>query len=85
MANFTKDNIYKIEKWVEYMNSGHYGNSKDIVDTYNQVFDGVKKKQPYTTCGSCLRRCVIQMANALQEYKQTRKKTTTKPKKTIEQ
>lgn len=67
--NFNQENISKIIKWKEYVDNGHYGSSKDIVDTYNEVFDGIKQKQPYTSCGSCLRRCVMTMFNAYQEYK----------------
>ena len=56
-------NIQKIYK--SYIDNGHYGNSRDIVDMYNKVFEGVRQKQPYTTCGSCLRRCVKLMYEEL--------------------
>lgn len=85
MANFTEENIYKIEKWVEYINNGHYGNARDIVDTYNSVFDGVKQKQNYTNCGSCLKRCVITMNNALNEYRQSLKTNETEVVETVEE
>lgn len=55
----------KIQTWVEAMSKGAYGNSKDIVDTYNAIFQGIKPKQNYTTCGSCLRRCIGAMATQL--------------------
>lgn len=55
----------KIQTWVEAMKKGAYGNSKDIVDTYNVIFEGIKPKQNYTTCGSCLRRCINTMATQL--------------------
>lgn len=54
-----------IKTWKSYIDSGHYGNSRDIVDLYNKVFEGVRQKQPYTTCGSCLRRCVKLMYEEL--------------------
>lgn len=54
-----------IKTWKSYIDNGHYGNSRDIVDMYNKVFEGVRQKQPYTTCGSCLRRCVKLMYEEL--------------------
>lgn len=56
----------KINTWVEAMKKGAYGNSKEIVDTYNAIFQGIKPKQNYTTCGSCLRRCINTMNTQLQ-------------------
>lgn len=56
----------KINTWVEAMNKGAYGNSKEIVDTYNIIFENIKPKQNYTTCGSCLRRCITTMNTQLQ-------------------
>lgn len=55
----------KINTYVEAMNKGAYGNSREIVDTYNAIFEGIKPKQNYTTCGSCLRRCIGAMATQL--------------------
>lgn len=56
----------KINMWSEALKKGAYGNSKDIVDTYNAIFQGIKPKQNYTTCGSCLRRCINTMNTQLQ-------------------
>lgn len=61
------ENKEKILSWVETMNKGGYGNSKEIVDTYNYIFEGIKPKQNYTTCGSCLRRCITTMNTQLQD------------------
>lgn len=61
------ENKEKILSWVETINKGGYGNSKEIVDTYNYIFQGVKPKQNYTTCGSCLRRCICAMNQQLQD------------------
>lgn len=68
--NLNDEVIRKIELWVEYCNNGHYGSSKDIVDTYNLVFEGIKQKQAPTSCGSCLRRCVFNMRDALKAYRE---------------
>ena len=54
-----------IRTWKKYIDNGNFGNSRDIVDMYNKVFEGEKQKQPYTTCGSCLRRCVRMMYDKL--------------------
>lgn len=69
MSKFTEENIKLIETWKGYLDNGHYGNAKSIVDTYNEVFEGERQKQPYTSCGGCLRRCVMTMWNALEEHK----------------
>lgn len=60
------ENKEKILNWLEAMNKGAYGNSKEIVDTYNYIFENIKPKQNYTTCGSCLRRCISIMNTQLQ-------------------
>lgn len=69
-TRFTEENINLIKTWKEYVDKGHYGNAKHIVDTYNIIFCNIKKPQQYTTCGSCLRRCVIEMYNALTKYEE---------------
>lgn len=68
--NFTEENIKKIKTWKEYVDKGHYGDSRDIVNTYNVVFNNIKKPQQYTNCGSCLRRCCLEMYSALEKYEQ---------------
>lgn len=72
--NFTEDNIKKIKTWKEYIDKGHYGDSRDIVNTYNVIFNNIKKPQAYTTCGSCLRRCCLEMYNELQKYEEEKLK-----------
>lgn len=42
--------------------------SRTVVDTYNHLFEGVKQKQPYTHCGSCLKRCINDMWNELKAF-----------------
>lgn len=74
-TRFTEDNIELIKKWMSYIQSGHFGNAKDIVDTYNTIFEGIKRKQNYTNCGSCLRRYVKEMYAALMQYEENNKQT----------
>lgn len=69
-TNFTKEIEEKVITWKEYVDKGHFGNSRDIINTYNIVFNGIKKPHQYTNCGSCLRRCCIEMYNALMDNKQ---------------
>lgn len=66
--NFTEENIKKIKAWKSYIDEGKYGDSRDIINTYNQVFFNIKRPQQYTNCGSCLRRCVREMYAEYQEY-----------------
>ena len=64
--NITEEIKEKVFKWVDYINNGHYGNARDIVNTYNMVFNNIKQPQAYTNCGSCLKRCVVQMKNEIE-------------------
>lgn len=73
IGHFTEDNIKLIRRWMTYLANGHFGNARDIVDTYNYVFNGIKRKQDYTNCGSCLRRYVKEMFNALERYENENK------------
>lgn len=73
IKNLTEENIVKITRWYQYVKEGKFGDSKDIVNTYNTVFDGIKHKQPYTSCGSCLRRLCTTMWNEFQAYQEAQK------------
>ena len=66
--NFTKENIEKIRRWEEYLRNGSYGNSKDITDTYNQIYEGLRSKANYTSCGACLRGRINNMVSSLNEW-----------------
>ena len=57
-----------IIKLYNYLQNGSYGNIQEIVNTYNTVFEGIKRKQSYTRCASCLRRYIKELYFALQEY-----------------
>lgn len=65
--HFTEENIKKVKTWKGYVDKGLYGNIKDIVDTYNEIFKDVYVKQNYTHCGSCLRKCCLKMYAAYEE------------------
>lgn len=67
--HFNDEDITRIERWVEYLSKGAFGNSKEITDTYNRVFDGVMSKVNVTSCGSCLRNRINTLNNALKEWR----------------
>lgn len=71
--HFNEEIINNVKAWKTYIDNGHFGNSRDIVNAYNTVFEGIKQKQPHTTCGSCLRRCVRMMYEALLQYEKEHK------------
>lgn len=83
--NFNEENIKKIVAWKDYIDHGHYGDAKDIVDTYNQVFSGMRQVQTYTTCGSCLRRYVMNMWGEYQQYLQDKEAEKLKALETIDE
>lgn len=67
--HFNDEDIMRIERWAEYLSKGAFGNSKEITETYNRVFDGVMSKVNVTSCGSCLRNRINTLNNALKEWR----------------
>lgn len=68
-AYFDKqENVDRIKRYKEILDRGNYANSKDTVDAYNECFASTKPRQSYTNCGSCLRRCILALWDALQEH-----------------
>ena len=63
-----KELAKKIKELGQYLNSGKPAPANEIVDTYNQ-FRGPDPKTGrtvgYTSCGSCLRRMLVEMTDAL--------------------
>ena len=67
----------KINELEPYLTNGRPINGNIIVDTYNQVFEPdprTGRTQPYTSCGSCLRRMLKEMVNALKKENAERTK-----------
>ena len=58
MNKIGQEDRYKIKALMERVNKGSFGNANEIVNIYNKVFDGVKRKQQYTRCSSCLIRYI---------------------------
>lgn len=58
----------KIKELEPYLNSGKLINGNSIVDLYNEVFGPNPKtgrKVGYTSCGSCLRKYLTEMVDAV--------------------
>lgn len=67
-TNFNENNIKVVKRLYESLLKGYSISSKQVVDTYNEIFDGVKQRQPYTNCGSCMRKLIAQMNVELTKY-----------------
>lgn len=63
---FTKDNIKKIERFIEIKNRGYYANGTELQAVYNEVFEVNK---PATNCGSCIRQRIQELENVLRAFK----------------
>lgn len=63
-----KELAKKIKELGQYLNSGKPAPANEIVDTYNE-FRGSDPRTGrtvgYTSCGSCLRRMLVEMTDAL--------------------
>lgn len=63
-----KELAKKIKELEQYLNSGKPAPANEIVDTYNE-FKGPQPRTGrtvgYTSCGSCLRRMLVEMTDAL--------------------
>ena len=76
----------KIKELEPYLNSGKPAPANDIIDLYNEVFGPNPKtgrKVGYTSCGSCLRRYLTEMVDAVkrEDMERTEKARLAKKKK----
>lgn len=62
IVKITSDDIKFIEFAYGLVNTARYPSFKKVTDTYNNVFG---KRQPYTSCGSCIRHQVLELKKAL--------------------
>lgn len=65
---FTEQTINIINDFKNKLDNRAKVDSRSVVDTFNYLFEGVKQKQPYTQCGSCIKRCITDMWNELKSY-----------------
>lgn len=66
--NLNDEIISKIKKWKGYIDNGHYASSKDVTDTYNSVFDGIRGKANLTNCAACIRGRINTLYQSLVEW-----------------
>lgn len=65
--NFTKEDIDKIEKFIEIKNKGYYCDGAQLTEVYNRVLG---KNVNVTNCGSCLRGRISELEAALNRFKE---------------
>lgn len=66
----------KIKELEPYLNSGKPAPANDIIDTYNLFHKPdprTGRKVGYTSCGSCLRRYLTEMVNAVHKEEEAAK------------
>ena len=63
---FTKEDIEKIEKFIEIKNKGYYADGGQVTEVYNRVLE---RNVNVTNCGSCLRGRISEMEEALNHFK----------------
>lgn len=65
--NWTKEDIDKVEKFIEIKNKGYYADGTQLTEVYNRVLG---KNVNVTNCGSCLRGRVQELEDALRRFKE---------------
>ena len=63
---FTKEDIERIEKFIDIKNRGYYADGGQVTSVYNRVLE---KNVNVTNCGSCLRGRIQELENALNHFK----------------
>jgi hypothetical protein len=66
-----KEDIEKVEKFIEIKNKGYYADGAQLTEVYNRVLE---KNVNVTNCGSCLRGRVQELENALNQFKRLSEK-----------
>ena len=68
---FTKEDIEKIEKFIDIKNRGYYADGGQVTSVYNRVLE---KNVNVTNCGSCLRGRIQELEAALNHFKELTKR-----------
>lgn len=63
---WNKEDIEKVEKFIDIRNRGYYCDGAQLTEVYNRVLE---KHVNVTNCGSCLRQRVNELAEALERFK----------------
>lgn len=64
--NFTDEDIKLVEKFIELKEKGYYCDSNQLTQVYNRVLN---KHVNNTSCSSCMRQRIQELADALNHYK----------------
>lgn len=65
--NWTKEDIDKVEKFIEIKNKGYYCDGTQLTEVYNRVLG---KNVNVTNCGSCLRGRISELEASLNHFKE---------------
>ena len=68
---FTKEDIERIEKFIDIKNRGYYADGSQVTEVYNRVLE---KNVNVTNCGSCLRGRIQELEAALNHFKELTKR-----------
>lgn len=66
MANWNKEDIDLVEKFITIKNKGLYCSGSEVTDVYNRVLG--KSVRP-TNCSSCIRQRISELETALNAFK----------------
>ena len=66
MANWNKEDIDIVEKFISIKNKGLYADGSQVTDVYNRVLG--KSVRP-TNCSSCIRQRISELETALNTFK----------------
>lgn len=73
---WNKEDIEKVEKFIDIRNKGFYCDGAQLTEVYNRVLE---KHVNVTNCGSCLRQRVNELADALERFKRLSEETKPEP------
>lgn len=71
MANWNKEDIELVEKFIDIKNRGYYADGRQVTEVYNRVLG---RNVNVTNCGSCLRGRIQELENALNQFKKLSEK-----------
>lgn len=63
---WTSEDVQLVEKFIEIRDKGYYVSGEQLTEVYNRVLN---KRVNVTSCGSCLRQRVNELADALNRFK----------------
>ena len=69
---FTKEDIERIEKYIDIKNRGYYADGGQVTEVYNRVLE---RNLNVTNCGTCLRGRIQELENALNQFKALSERT----------